>query len=175
MAGFKKSEQVPKLMQDTFNAIVTLTDTYCNTHLNAEYAQLAREATAALCRKRPSPLTTGKASTWACGIVYAIGFVNFLFDKSSSPSTTAEELCTAFGLSKSSGYNKSKAVRDALDMMQMDPKWSLPSRLDNNPLVWMISIDGMVFDARHLRREIQEALYAKGLIPYVPEPRIGEE
>lgn len=98
MAGLKKSEQVPKLMQDTFNAIVALTDAYCNTHLDAEYAQLAREATAALCRKRPSPLTTGKAPTWACGIVYAIGFVNFLFDKSNPPSTSPEQLCTAFGL-----------------------------------------------------------------------------
>jgi len=66
-------------MQETFNAIVALTDAFCRAHLHEEYAQLARQATAALCRKRPSPLATGHLKTWACGIVYALGSVNFLF------------------------------------------------------------------------------------------------
>ena len=35
-------------------------------------------------------------------------------------------------------------------------------------MVWMIEVNGFVVDARHLRREIQEEAYRKGLIPYVP-------
>ena len=169
MAGISKSEKVPKHMQDTFNAIVALTDTFCKAHLDEEYAHLARQATAALCRQRPSPLATGHVQTWACGVVYALGFVNFLFDQSQTPSMSAAELCAAFGVSKSTGGAKSKAVRDALAMGQMDPRWYRPSKMEDNPLAWMIMVNGLMVDARHLPRDIQEAAYAKGLIPYLPE------
>lgn len=160
-------------MQDIFNAIVALTDTFCTAHLDNEYARLARQATAALCRQRPSPLTTGNVQTWACGIVYALGSVNFLFDKTQTPSMSAAELCAAFGVSKSTGAAKSKVVRDALAMYQMDPRWYCPSKMEDNSLAWMITVNGFIVDARHMPRDIQEAAYAKGLIPYLPEQRSG--
>src|SRR5258706_16435001 len=136
MSAKSKSEKVPQPMQDTFNAIVALTDAFCATHLDEEYAQLSRQATAALCRKRPSPLATGNVQTWACGIIYALGFVNFLFDKSQAPSMSAGDLCEAFGVSKSTGAAKSKAVRNALGMSQMDPEWYRPSKMEGNVLAW---------------------------------------
>jgi hypothetical protein len=169
MARVIKSEKVPNPMQAKFEAITALTDAFCEKHLNDEYAQLARQATATLCRKRPSPLATGREATWACGIVYALGFVNFLFDKSQDPCLNATELCEGFGVSKSSGYAKSKTVRDLLHMSQFDPNWCLPSMMDDNPLVWMINVDGYIVDARHLPRHIQEVAYQKGLIPYIPD------
>ncbi len=171
MARISTSEKVPKQMQDTFNAIVALTDTVCTAHLDQEYAHLARQATAALCRQRPSPLATGRVQTWACGIVYAVGFVNFLFGKTQTPSMSAAELCAAFGVSKSAGAAKAKAVRDALAMGQMDPQWYRPSKMEDNPLAWMIMVNGLSVDARYLPRDLQETAYAKGLIPYIPEPR----
>ena len=70
------SEKVPKAMQSTFQSIAQLTDEFSKKFLNDEYTQLIRYATAALCRKRPSPLTKGSINAWACGITYAIGFVN---------------------------------------------------------------------------------------------------
>lgn len=173
MARISQSERVPKPMQDTFNAIIALTDAFCRAHLDEEYAQLARQATAALCRKRPSPLAQGKLNTWACGIVYALGFVNFLFDRSQHPSMSAAELCAGFGVSKSTGAAKAKVVREALAMGQMDPRWYRPSKMEANPLAWLIMVDGLVVDARHMPREIQEAAYAKGLIPYIPGQRPG--
>lgn len=168
MPRTQKSEKVPKKMQEKFDAIVTLTDRVCEEHLDEEYAQLARQATAALCRKRPSPLLSGRVSSWACGIVYALGFVNFLFDKSQDPHMSAAELCAAFGVAKGTGAAKSKEVRDALDMVQMDPNWYRPSRMDDNFMAWMIMVDGLIVDARMMPLEIQELAYRKGLIPYVP-------
>jgi hypothetical protein len=41
-------------------------------------------------------------------------------------------------------------------------------------MAWMISVNGFVLDARHLRREAQEEAYRKGLIPYVPGETPGE-
>lgn len=85
----QKSEKVPKPMQSTFDAVTTLTDRVCQEHLNEEYGRLARLAAAALCRKRPSPLSNGRTGSWACGIIYALGFVNFLFDSSREPYISA--------------------------------------------------------------------------------------
>ena len=168
MPTTKKSEKVPKEMQEKFDAIVALTDEVCNEHLDEEYAQLARQATAALCRKRPSPLERGRVNSWACGIVYALGFVNFLFDKTQHPHMSAAELCAAFGVAKGTGSAKSKAVRDALNMSQMDPDWFRPSHMDDNIMAWMIMVDGLIVDARTMPPEIQHIAYQKGLIPYIP-------
>ena len=169
MAKATKSEKVPKAMQEVFDKIVAITDEVAEEHLNAEYAQTVRYATAALCRKRPSPLLKGRAKSWACGITYAIGFVNFLFDRSQDPSMSAADLCAAFGVSKSTGGNKSKEVRDILKTYQLDPNWCLPGKIDDNPMAWLISVNGFMVDARNAPREIQEAAYEKGLIPYIPD------
>ena len=77
-----RPQKVPPKMQPVFDSIVQLSDEICRRHPNDEYAELAREITAALSRKRPSPLVRGDANVWACGIVHALGYVNFLFDSS---------------------------------------------------------------------------------------------
>ena len=170
MAPISKSDRVPKPMEETFNAIVTLTDAFCRAHLDKEYAQLARHATAALCRKRPSPLATGNLKTWACGIVYALGSANFLFDKSQTPTMRAADLCAGFGVSQSTGSAKARAISDALKLgPAFDPEWTLPSMLDKNPLVWMAEVNGYLVDLRTMPREVQEIAFVKGLIPYVPD------
>jgi len=63
MAHVKKSENVPKSMQEKYASIIEATDAFSATHLNTEYAQLIRYATAALCRKRPSPLMKGRENS----------------------------------------------------------------------------------------------------------------
>ena len=171
MAQVKKSENVPKAMQEIYKAIVEITDSFSGENLNDEYAQLIRYAVATVCRKRPSPVETGKVNAWACGITHAIGTVNFLFDKSQTPPISAKELYKKFGVGESTGNAKSKAVRDMLGMYQLDPSWSLPSRLQSNPLVWMISVNGMMVDIRGMPREVQEIAFEKGLIPYIPDDR----
>ena len=47
------SLSVPKEMQARFNEITHLTNIFSQQYLNEEYAQLCRELTATLCRKRP--------------------------------------------------------------------------------------------------------------------------
>lgn len=167
-----QSESVPDEMRATYNAIVALTDKVCQEHLNDEYAALCRQLAAALARKRPSPITRGKPEVWACGIAYTIGMVNFLFDKTQKPHMRADELCQAFGVNQSTGSNKSQVIRKMFDMMQMDPRWTVPSMMDKNPLAWMISVNGLMIDARHAPREVQEIAFRKGLIPYIPGERM---
>jgi len=163
-----ESLSVPEAMQPRFNKITALTDALCQEKLNEEHAQLCREMTATLARKRPSPLMGGHAKSWACAIAYTVGSVNFLFDKSQTPHLRADELCAWFGISKSTGGNKSSQIKQLLKIGLMDAKWTLPSRMDDNPLAWMVMVNGLIVDARSLPRPLQEEAYRKGLIPYLP-------
>jgi hypothetical protein len=159
---------VPTIVTPRFDAVVGLTDEVCRAHLTDEYAALARELAAALARKRPSPHMHGRCETWACGVMYTIGAVNFLFDPAQTPHVTSRELCALFGVSQSACAAKTREIRRIFDIGPLDPQWSLPSRLAENPLVWMLLVDGVVVDIRTMPRELQEQAYALGLIPFVP-------
>ena len=87
-------------MRPIYDEIVGLTDAFCAAHLNEEYAGVCRALAAKLGRKRPSPLESGRANTWAAAIVHTIGRVNFLFDKSQTPHMRADELAKQFGLAR---------------------------------------------------------------------------
>lgn len=41
--------------------------------------------------------------------------------------------------------------------------------MDQNPMAWMIQVNGLIADARRLPREVHEEAFREGLIPYVPE------
>jgi hypothetical protein len=162
-------DTVPRQMRPSYDALIEVTDRVSREHLTDEFAQLCRKMAAALCRKRPSPVTRGRIESWACGIAYAIGSNNFLFDKSQTPHFTAAELCALFGVSASNGSAKAGQIRKLLRMNFWDTEWCLPSRIDQNPMAWMISVNGYIVDARHAPRDIQEEAFRKGLIPYLPE------
>jgi hypothetical protein len=138
-------------MQPVYDEITALTDTVCRRHLDEEYAHLARKMTAALARKRPSPLERGRWDVWAAAIVYALAGINFLFDKSQVPYIRAEDLAALFGVSQKTAAIKARIVRDVLNAGQADPKWWRPSNMEKNPFAWWVSVDGLVVDA-HGRR-----------------------
>lgn len=89
---------------------------------------------------------------------------NFLFDKTQTPHLSSKELCEWFNLGQSTISGKSKSIRDMFKIYQLDPKWSLPSKIANNPMAWMISINGFILDARHAPYDIQVAAYQAGAI-----------
>ena len=163
------SINVPKEMQARYDEITQLTDAFSATYLNDEYRDLCRQLTATLCRKRPSPLLRGNAKTWACGIIHALGLVNFLYDSSQMPHVPAGQIAESFGISSSTMQTKSKQIRDLLGMYQFDPDWTIPSMVDQNPLIWMLQVNGMIVDIRHMPRAAQEEAFRKGLIPYIPD------
>ena len=108
---------------------------------------------------------------WACAIVYALGTVNFLFDKPQTAHMRAEELCAAFGVSQNSGAGKARVIREMFGMFQLNPRWCLPSLMDENPMVWLLEVNGLIGDLRIMPRAVQEMAYQKGLIPDIPADR----
>src|SRR3990172_14457 len=132
--------RVPAKIRPVYEAVARRTDRFFSQHLNDEYCDLCRKLAAALARKRPSPLQQGDSNTWACAIVYAIGRVNFLFDKTQSPHLSAKELCSLFGLSQSTVSAKAGKIMKMMSTFQLDPRWCLPSLQADNPLVWLIQV-----------------------------------
>lgn len=163
----KLMTEVPETCTDGFAKLTELTDAFCDTHLGAEYKELSREMAAAICQEG-LPVLKGKPQGWAAGILYALGGVNFLTDPTRAPYMKSTEIAEGFGVSVATMHGKAKVIRQALDLIPLHPSWCLPSQLDDNPLVWMLEVNGLLLDIRHAPREAQIAAYENGLIPYVP-------
>lgn len=164
-------------VQTVLPTLIEMTDLFCEEFLNGEYADMCRKLAMALARKRPSPLLQGRLETWACGTVRTIGWVNYLDDRTQTPHLKLPFIDKAFGVAESTGQGKSKAIRTMFKIRNFDPRWTLPSKMDENPMVWTLEVNGFLMDIRHAPRELQEAAFSKGLIPYIPADRAeaGEE
>lgn len=163
-----KLPKVPENVSLPFNEICSVLADICEEKLTQEFFSLSIELALKLARKRPSPLLSGNPKTWAAGIIHTLGLVNFLFDKTQIPYLSSKDLCAWFDLGKSTINAKSQVIREMFKIYQMDPKWCLPSKLIDNPLVWMVLCDGYIVDARELPEEMQIEAYHAGVIPFVP-------
>ena len=56
-------------------------------------------------------------------------------------------------------------------MGPMSAEWTLPSRLADNPMVWLLQVNGFTVDIRGMPLEVQQMAFDKGLIPFVPAER----
>ena len=169
------AEKVPKLMAEKFNAITALTDEFCARYLNEEFRQVIHRVIGTLARKRPSPLLSGKESVWAAAAIHAVGRVNFLDDPSQTPHCKSKVIYEHFGIGESTGQNKSKSIRDQLNMGLMSPDWTLSSRLANNPRVWLLQLNGLIVDIRRMPVDLQRQAFAQGLIPFVPVEQVKQD
>ena len=160
--------RVPERLRARFDRIVERTDAIATEHLNGEYSDFARRMAAALARKRPSPLESGQPRTWAAGILYAVGWVNFLSDPTGDPHMTTAELADKAGVGQSTIAAQFGKIRSALNLRRFSPEWTLPARLADNPLVWILKVNGLLVDIRTMPREAQVAACDAGLIPFIP-------
>jgi hypothetical protein len=161
---------VPGKYAARFAEMVMLTDKFCDKHLNAEYKELCREMVVSVCQKG-SPVLKGKSEGWAAGIVYTVGMVNFLHDPSQTPHMKSTQVAAGFGVSASTMQAKAKIIREGLHIRALDFRWWLPSKMEDNPLVWLLKVNGLIVDIRMAPREAQVVAYNKGLIPYIPADR----
>jgi len=160
--------KVPVAMRPVFDEIIAITSSFCAEHLDEEYARLCAKLAAKLARKRPSPLQRGDRRIWAAGIVYAIGRVNFLADPAQRPHLRTDALADLLGVKQATMANKGRLIMDTLGIGLLDPEYSRSDMLDQNPMVWMLQVDGLVVDARWLPEAMQVEAWRRGLIPYVP-------
>lgn len=162
--------RIPEAVRYEAEEIIRLTGEFCTEHLDGEYGELCRKLVAELARKRPSPLARGDLRIWAGAVIYTIGSVNFLFDRTQRPHMTADQLSQRLGLSKSTLAAKARRIQDLLNIVPFEPRYCRRALLADNPLAWMISVNGLLVDARTMPPDIQAEARRRGLIPDLPLP-----
>ncbi|HTP27469.1 MAG TPA: DUF6398 domain-containing protein [Anaeromyxobacteraceae bacterium] len=162
--------RIPQTLRHDVEQIIALTDPFCAEHLDTEYGELVRKLVAKLARKRPSPIARGDLRIWAAAAIYAVGSVNFLFDRAQRPHLTGDDLSELTGIPKSTLANKAKLIREVLRIGRMEPEFCRRELLASNPMAWMISVNGLIVDARMMPPEVQAEARRRGLIPDLPEP-----
>ena len=168
-------EASPAKLEEVFAEVTRRTDAFCNEHLDAEYAALSRLVADSLKAEPDFPLLKYTPQGWAAGIVFTVGWVNFITDPEQKPHMKSKELCRLLGVSESTAMARSKEIRKRFEIGAMDPRLCRESLMDDNPMAWMIQLDnGMIDDARRYPRRAQQQMVDMGLIPYV-HPEAKEE
>ena len=164
--------RIPAALGDRAQQILDITDAACREHLDEEYGLITRRLVARLARKRPSPIVRGDARIWAAGAIYAVGQVNFLFDRTQTPHMTAKQLAQALGVVQTTMANKAGIINRALDIGIFEPGLSRVATLEQHPMAWLVELEGgFIADARTLPPEVQDEARRRGLIPDLDAPR----
>ncbi len=143
------------------NEIIDLIKSFTDKHLTEEYTELCIKMLEKLGRKHEVPFKRGKNEIWAASIIYAIGTINFLFDKDSQPHSTVTEINDFFGTSKNTTGNKSRDIRDMLKITHFDEEFSTKKMTEQNPFNNLVMLNGMIYPIASLPPEIQEQIKEK--------------
>lgn len=127
-----------KMREDEIAQMVT---TFCKERLDEEYEQLCEKMVRKLGRKRNKPLLTGRTEIWAAAVVYTVGTMNFLFDKSFEPYVSSADINEYLGTSSSTVAQKARTIRQLLKLSQYWDKDFSTSRMQaNNPMNMLMDL-----------------------------------
>ena len=124
--------------------ILELIKGFCTEKLDDEYLELSARLLNKLGRRRDVSFMTGRVEIWAAAIVHALGTINFLFDKSFEPYATVDDISLYFGANKSSTGQKSKLIRDLLDLAYYDSEFSTKRISEDNPFDKLSMVNGFI-------------------------------
>ena len=145
-----------ELVKQKKDTLIEMTDSFADCYLDEEYKMLCRKLSDKMSRKRQVPFLSGRMETWAAAVVYALGQINFLFDKSFEPYVSATELCNYFGVSQSTISQKAKKIRDMFKMRYFDEEFSTQRMLKENPLNEFVMIDGLIVPVSTVMRVLEK-------------------
>ncbi|MFP5042877.1 DUF6398 domain-containing protein [Parasediminibacterium sp. JCM 36343] len=144
-------------LKDKQQQILDLVKEFCSNHLNDEYYELSDRLVKKLGRKRNPPFITGQPQIWAAAVIHALGTINFLFDKSSEPYASIDDLNDFFGTKKSTTSGKSKIIRDLLKLRTWDKEFSTKHMSENNPFANLVMFNGLIVPIDALPEPYQQA------------------
>lgn len=124
--------------------LLELTRSFCAQKLDDDYSHLCEKLIKKLGRKKDVPFKRGKPEIWAAAVVYAIGSINFLFDKSFEPYITAKQISEYFGTKNSTVSNKARQIKEMFDMWHFNPEFSTKTMTESNPFNQMVMVDGFI-------------------------------
>lgn len=138
--------------------LIKLVSSFCQDMLDEEYETLCVELVKKLGRKRTVPFMTGKLDNWAASIVYTVGYLNFLFDKSFEPYIPSTDINNYFFTNSTTVASKSKTIRDLLKLDRFDNEFSTARMTENNPLNQYVVVNGLIVSIDSLPEEHQRII-----------------
>ncbi|NFG61548.1 DUF6398 domain-containing protein [Clostridium sp. CMCC3677] len=120
-------QNLPNSIVEKYEEILGKIKVFSNQYLNEQYEKVCIKALHDLGMSHEDSLKKGKSSSWAAGVVHAIGTVNNLFDVKEEPYIKALDLYKEFGVSNSTGSMKSKEIRNLLNISKDDEIWIVNS------------------------------------------------
>lgn len=136
--------------------ILELTGTFCDQHLDDDYKQLCEKLVKMLGEQKEIPFKRGRLKIWAAAVIYAIGSINFLFDKSFEPYMSAGQICDYFGTKTSTVSNKAGKIKKMLDLWHFSPQFSTQKMAESNPFNQMVMVDGYIVPIENLPEDLQQ-------------------
>lgn len=118
-------QELSNVLASKYEDVVEKITSFSNEYLNDGYKNICIEATKILFLNNEEQVRKGKASSWAAGVLHAIGTINNLFDSKNTPYIKALDLYKELKVSSSTGSNKSKEVRNLLNLDKNIEKWTV--------------------------------------------------
>jgi hypothetical protein len=124
--------------------LIELTSDFCKRYLNDEYRDLCVKLIKKMGRKRDIPFMRGDLEIWAASVIFALGSINFLFDRSSTPYVTQDTLCAHFNSKRSTVSQKARAIRDMFKMTYWDQDFSTSIMRKRDPFANLVMVNGLI-------------------------------
>jgi len=102
--------------------LIQVTD-YCQKYLDNEYTEVCNQVFKNLLKENPVIFNRGKAGIWGAAIVWAVGSINFLGDKSFEPYASLADVCKYFNANMSSVGQKAAKIRKLLNINLFNPDY----------------------------------------------------
>lgn len=145
-----------KEIKERENILLELTGNFCAQKLDDDYFQLCEKLIKKMGRKREVPFKRGKIEIWAAAVVYTIGSINFLFDKSFEPYITAQQISDYFGTKNSTVSNKARQIREMLNLTMFDNEFATEHMNETNPFNNLVVVNGLVVPLSSIPENLQE-------------------
>jgi len=145
-----------ELIKQKKEALIEITDGFADRYLDEDYKMLCQKLIDKMSRKRQVPFLSGKPEIWAAAVVYALGQINFLFDKNFEPYVSTTDLCNYFKISQSTTSQKAKIIRDMFKMRYFDEEFSTERMQKENPLNEFVMIDGLIVPVSAVMKTLDE-------------------
>ena len=144
------------LIQEKMHTLIKMTTEFCDTYLNEEYKQLSEKLIRKMARKRDVPFLYGRIEIWAAAVVYALGTLNFLFDKKFEPYIAPDDICSYFRTNLSTTYQKSKKIRDMFKLKYGNEEFTTRYVIENKYQFYLVMREEFSTKMKHLVRTIQK-------------------
>ena len=104
------------MCDEVHERIVEMIGEFSEEYLDGEYKELGIKLADRLAQTEGISFKDDTAENWACAIIFAVGQLNFLFERISDPYVTRDGLCHHFSASRTRITNKAKDIRRRLEL-----------------------------------------------------------